>query len=405
MDNLEFKPGMTRGMEFEPGNPQEDGPKRIAKRDWHKILVRLGIAAAVVAGIGLLVLFTRSTTFDGIYRSFVYSRADKDENGCAQLYAYSAEKDRSYATLEGSLILASQQRIMMLGDDGNDLYNVDVNFHKSAVVTGGQRAAVYDLGGREIHLLDGHGLVRTLRAEGDILACSINEKGYLAVTTGKSGYKAAVSVYDGTGEMKFQFNSSDRFLMTSVVSRQGNQMASVAMGEKEGAFSSSVVLYDMGRSDPLAGRELSGGAVFDMGLVGRNYCAVAEDALHMIDRQGSEAGIFEYEGSFLRRCSLNGDGFAALVLGRYRSGPQARLVSVDEQGAVLGQLRINSEVLSISAAGKYIAVLYSDHMTIYDKRLSECAELEDVSAAKAVLMRADGSAVLVGAESASLYLP
>ena len=52
-----------------------------------------------------------------------------------------------------------------------------------------------------------------------------------------------------------------------------------------------------------------------------------------------------------------------------------------------------------------MAVLYSDELAIYDRNLEVCARLEDMSSAKLVLMRADGSAVLVGADAASLYLP
>ena len=392
-------------MEFDRGNPQEDGPKRLAPRDWNKILKRSAIVACIAAVILLGAAIRDTAIIDNIQRFAANLMTEKDENGCVQLWDYSAEKDRSYALLDHNLILASQRRIMMLSDDGKHLYNVDVKFRKAAIVTGGQWAAVYDIGGREIHLLNNQGLIRVVKAEGNILSCSINEKGYLAVTTSKSGYKAAVSVYNDKGEMTFQFSSSDRFLMTSVVSRQGNQMASVTMGEKKGAFASAVVLYDMSSPEPISSQELSGGAVFDMGLVGESYCAVAEDALHFIDHSGAQQGAFEFEGSYLRRCSLGGDGYAAMVLGRYRSGARARLVTVDENGEAIGQIRIDDEVLSISASGKYVAVLYSDYLTIYDKKLRALASLDDVSAAKSVLMRPDGSAVLVGAEGASLYLP
>ena len=62
-------------------------------------------------------------------------------------------------------------------------------------------------------------------------------------------------------------------------------------------------------------------------------------------------------------------------------------------------------MLDISSAGRYLAVLFSDRLTIYDKYLTEVATLPDVSEARAVLMRSDGSAVLAGASGASLYLP
>ena len=78
---------------------------------------------------------------------------------------------------------------------------------------------------------------------------------------------------------------------------------------------------------------------------------------------------------------------------------------MDDEGQLLAELEVDKEVLSISAAGKYAAVLYSDELVIYNKELEVCAQLPDLSSAKQVLMREDGSAVLVGADAASLYLP
>ena len=62
-------------------------------------------------------------------------------------------------------------------------------------------------------------------------------------------------------------------------------------------------------------------------------------------------------------------------------------------------------MLDLSAAGRYLAVLYSNKLVIYDRNLQECSVLEDVSSASRVLMRSDGSAVMAGTNAASLYLP
>lgn len=53
-------------------------------------------------------------------------------------------------------------------------------------------------------------------------------------------------------------------------------------------------------------------------------------------------------------------------------------------------MAVDSEVLDLSAAGRYLAVLYSNKLVIYDQKLRECAVLEDVSSARRVLMRSDG---------------
>lgn len=395
---------MDKKMDFGRGNPQEEAPKRIEKKDRRRWLYLGG----VVLGIMLIVLAAvlwDSTAFDGLRRAVLYASAEKDETGCAKLYTYASEKDGCYASLGGSLIQATPRRILVLGEDGEARYNADVKFTRSAVCSNGEVAAVYDLGGTDIYVLSDRGLVRQLTAEGTILSCTINEKGMLAVTTNKSGYKAAVTVYDEAGEKAFAFNSSDRFLMTAAVSRDGRQMAAVTLGQSEGVFASNLVIYGLDSTEPLADSRLTGSAVYDVGVVGKRWCAVGEDGLHFLVTGGEEATYYDFEGTYLRRCSLEGEGFAALLLGRYKSGTQTQLVTVDEEGAQLAILDVDKEVLSLSAAGKYVAVLYSDELAIYDRNLEVCARLEDMSSAKLVLMRADGSAVLVGADAASLYLP
>ena len=102
---------------------------------------------------------------------------------------------------------------------------------------------------------------------------------------------------------------------------------------------------------------------------------------------------------------MDGDGFAALLLSRYRSGSALRLVTVGPDGETLAELDSRGEVLSLSAAGKYVAVLYSDSLVIYTPQLQEYARLDGTEYAREVLMRDDGTAVLVGSSSAWLYIP
>ena len=82
-----------------------------------------------------------------------------------------------------------------------------------------------------------------------------------------------------------------------------------------------------------------------------------------------------------------------------------KLVTVSQDGSELAGLDVSGEVLSMSAAGKYIAVLYSDSLVIYTPQLEEYARLDGTEYARSVLMRSDGTAVLVGSSSAWLYIP
>ena len=83
-------------------------------------------------------------------------------------------------------------------------------------------------------------------------------------------------------------------------------MAAVTMGQSQGSFTSSIVLYKLDRQEAYATCDLAGVAVYDLGLVGKRYCAVAEDSLHFIDQKGRAAASYSYDGGVLRRCSLGG---------------------------------------------------------------------------------------------------
>ena len=164
------------------------------------------------------------------------------------------------------------------------------------------------------------------------------------------------------------------------------------------------MFYRINSESALTTTALTGSLIYDLIPMGSRFCAVMEEQLCFLDDSGEVRAAYSCGSDYLRRVDC-GDGYAALLLGRYRNGTQHRLVTVDSDGQVMASLDVDGEVLSMSAAGRYIAVLFSDRMVIYDKTLAECARLDAVSEARQVLMRADGSAVLAGSTAASLYLP
>lgn len=94
-----------------------------------------------------------------------------------------------------------------------------------------------------------------------------------------------------------------------------------------------------------------------------------------------------------------------MLLNRYRSGSVGRLVTVDRDGEELASLDVREEVLSVSASGRYLAVLYADRLAVYNQDLQLYATLRGTGNVREALMRPDGTVLLVSAGSASLFLP
>ena len=100
--------------EFDGGNPQQDAPRRVEKKKiWtRRRLLWLGIVAAVLLAVVAVSLLWQRGTFDGLRRSVIYACAEKDENGCAQLYRYASDQSGSFASLDGSLVSVSMHQAL-----------------------------------------------------------------------------------------------------------------------------------------------------------------------------------------------------------------------------------------------------------------------------------------------------
>ena len=387
------------------GDLQEEQPRRLRQKKkprkwlWLTLIVLVGLGAVAAA------VLWDANSFDGLRRSIIYARAEKDETGCAKLYYYENDATSRFAAIDGSLVTVAANQVRLLDERSQVLYQNSVRFLHPDLVSGGGVAVAYDIGGTVLYALDSKGLRWQQETEGELIAVTVNPHGYVTAVYNKSGAKAAVTVWDNNGAAVFTFQSAQRFVMTAALGQDDRTLAAVTMGQEDGKFQSFLVLYHTDSDKMVATTPVDGGVAYALETLQREFCAVTEQGLYLLDSGGELKASYSYGGQFLRRCVVGDGGWAALLLSRYKSGGYASLITVDGDGNELGGCDIDGEVLDISTAGRYVAVLFSDRLTIYDKYLTEVATLPDVSEVRAVLMRADGSAVLAGASGASLYLP
>lgn len=387
------------------GDLQEEQPRRLRQKKKPRKWLWLTLIVLVVLGAVAAAVLWDANSFDGLRRSIIYARAEKDETGCAKLYYYENDATSRFAAIDGSLVTVAANQVRLLDERSQVLYQNSVRFLHPDLVSGGGVAVAYDIGGTVLYALDSKGLRWQQETEGELIAVTVNPHGYVTAVYNKSGAKAAVTVWDSNGAAVFTFQSAQRFVMTAALGQDDRTLAAVTMGQEDGKFQSFLVLYHTDSDKMVATTPVDGGVAYALETLQREFCAVTEQGLYLLDSGGELKASYSYGGQFLRRCVVGDGGWAALLLSRYKSGGYASLITVDGDGNELGGCDIDGEVLDISTAGRYVAVLFSDRLTIYDKYLTEVATLPDVSEVRAVLMRADGSAVLAGASGASLYLP
>lgn len=381
----------------------DDDEERRPRKKRHRLRRFLLFLLALVAvlAVVLVAAWRDGTGFDILHRYFSY-----DQEGDS--YTYDAASSNRFALLGERLVVLSDTSLRLLGQGEEEIWSTQVKMDAPCLSTGGGRAVAYDVGGTELYVLDETGLLMELTVDEDhtFLAATLNAEGWLAVTSQMRGYKGAVTVYsDQLDEPVFEFHSSDRFATDGYVTDDCQGLAAVTLGQENSVFISNIVLYDLHAQDPVGNYPVSDGLVLAISQQGDRLAAVADTCLTFADLDGEHPARYEYSGAYLREYALEGDGFAALLLNRYKSGSVGTLVTVDDQGEEIASLEVRDEILGISAAGRYLGVLYLDRLVIYNQELQEYATLNGISYAKSVLMRQDGTALLAGTQEAELFLP
>ena len=381
---------------------EEQKPKKRRKLSGIALFL---LTLVVVLGVVLVAAYRDGTGFDVLRRYFSYSREEKASGDAG--YDYDASSSNRFAALGDTLVVLSDTSLKLLGQGGEELWSANVQMKAPALATGGGRAVAYDVGGRELYVLDEKGEVASfeMNEEEPLIAATLNGKGWLAVTAEKQNYKACVSVYNAKMEKVFDFNSSRRFVSDACVTDDCAYLAAVTLGQEDGTFVSNIVLYDLTQTEPVANYSVRDGLVTSITQQSGKLVTVSDNKLTIADTAGQITGEYSYGGAYLREYDCGGDGYTVLLLNRYQSGSVGRLVTVGTDGEELASLDVHEEVLSVSAAGRYVAVLYTDSLVVYNPDLQAYATLKGTGYAKEALVRADGSALLIASESARLFLP
>lgn len=386
-------------------NDDDGGEERPHKTHRLRGFLIFFLTLVAVLGVVLVAAWRDGTGFDALRRFFTYGGAEQTAAGAA--YYYDASSANRFETLGDSLVILSRTSLRVLDKNGEEVWSTPVKMESPALAKGGGCVAAYDVGGTELYLVgpEGERMALTAAPEEHFISATLNEEGYLAVTAKKKTLKGCVSVYDAQQELIFEFNSSQRFVTDAYVTDDNACLAAVTLGQEDSVFVSNVVWYDLTQKDPVGDYSVSDALVLAVGEQEGRLLTVSDTALHYAAPKGEVEAVYPYHGGFLREFDIGGDGFSVLLLNRYKSGSVGRLVTVGPDGQEIASLDVNEEIQSISTVGRYIAVLYISGLVVYNQDLQVYASQEGTESAKEALVRQDGSVLLLGAESARLFLP
>ncbi len=365
------------------------------------------VTLALLLGAVAAVVYRDRLNFDSIRRWFVYRSLEKSDSGQTESFQYDSAGKGGYSRVGDDLLVWSTAGVRLYSSGGVEYLNESLTLNRPVADTCGSAALIYDAGGNVLHTYEDRSTSFVLNTEQghEILSARMGPGGSFAVTTRESGYKGVVTVYSSGGHPVVGIRISTRFVTDGLLSDDGKTVAVLTVGQNEDVFESGLDLYALDGDVPFASYSLGNNAILDLRADGSAFWALGESSLSVARADGSAAVHYDYAGRYLKDYALEGDGFSALLLGKYRAGSGAALVTVGADGQELASLDLEDQVLDLDASGRYVAVLTAAGLTLYTKDLQLYDALENTMGARSVVLRSDGTAFLVGGETARLYIP
>ena len=384
--------------------------KRLKKPNPLLRLLALLTTAALLLGAMILVIYRDTINMNTFKHWLDYQRMDTGATGESAPFSHAGGDKLSIAYLNSGVVTASAAGAHYYGLDGQQLAEEVRSLENPVLTASRSTAVVYDAGNQSLFAFrDGEkNFSLSLEGGADLLSARPNDGGWLAVTAQQSGYKGAVTVYDRRGEPVIQISLSSTFAVDMWhISPDGRTVAVVTIGQENGAFFSRLLLYSVDKTEPFAQLDLGGMTVLDMDFDLGVVWLVGEDRLLTVSLtpEGETVQTCFFSPSYLKGCSLGGDGFAFLLMGRYRSGSADQALLVDSSAQVVQSIALTGQVLDYAAAGEYCALLTGSQLSVYNTSLEFVAGVENSRAARRVDLNTNGSALLANDQQAWLYIP
>lgn len=366
------------------------------------------LTLALLLGAVALVAYRDRINLDAIKRYFTYRSLERSDSGQIDAFQFDSSGRGGFSSLGDDLLVWSSAGIRLYSSSGVEYLNDALSLLHPMADIRDDAAVVYDAGGTTLRVYADRAQIFSLDAEQghEILSARMGPGRTLAVVTRETGYKGVVTLYGSDFQPTMAIRISTRYVMDAIPSQDGKTIAAVlTVGQSNNTFESTLALYDRAGDEAFAQCSLGNNAILDLSCSGGVFWALGETGLSIVSTDGAANLTCDYGGAYLKDYSLGGDGYAALLLGKYRAGSSTTLTTVDTKGETIATLDLEDQILDLATSGRYVAVLTASTLTIYTKDLQVYETIDNTMGARNVVLRSDGTAYLASGETVQLCIP
>ena len=307
--------------------------------------------------------------------------------------------------VEGNSLVAvdtTSDALAVLSNNALTLYNLNAgeearrlhNFTDPVLKTAGRYALVAEIGATRLILEKRSGTVLEFSSPVSIVTVALAENGNFAVATGADkSHTSKVAVYDPKGKEVYSWVSAELHIVDVALDKDGDHLAVLGVGAKNGALYSELVIIDTKNEVPVryaAEQALLCAVSF---MQDNTVAAVASDMLWLAKTDGSGKQVYSYADRELVSFAF-AENMVGLVLKPYGSADGGEWLMLDLAGNVLQDVPFSDGFRYLTAANGQFYLLTNQTLALYNK--DGCAAKGAVGSDSRIVVVLDEEPLVVG---------
>lgn len=336
-------------------------------------IVRFAVLFAfVIFAVYSIGFFSKNLTEDSlkavlnsVYRSFNDLTPSETE------IKIQSDDTASFTLMNDDLAVITNTSVKRYAFSGDKMLDYEYTYSDAASVNAGEYLLVYDSAGKELVLYNAVAKLAKKQFEYEVQSAAINELGYFAVVSSEKTYRSGVIVYapDGNGEYPevFRWMSPDRYILSIALNSNGTELACSAVYNRNGAFVTELIIYDIATGAKKHTTELDDTMVMKLAYKDKDdglYALADGRFLHFDNGLNlKNTGVFNRgNAKFFKEAK---DVFLVAESNNL-SGSSMTVNLFDYNAKLLCTLKTDEKVLDADFSHSHLFVLHKEKMAVYD---------------------------------------
>ncbi len=267
-----------------------------------------------------------------------------------------------------SVVILTTENVSVYSPNGRLTFSEPHVFAKPGISVNGDRAVVFDRGGKGYFLITDKKTVHKANADNIIITAEYGSNGNYALGTKAENATSALCVYNKFNKEIFRWNCAYENIVNIALSDNGKYAGVAVVGAQNGEIFTTVQYFGFDYKEVLNTQKISGAAPFDLEFTGFNRLSLLTDnGSYIIERKEKEyKKISDYYSSEFNSCNFTDSGEHIVCLAKYASKNNFEINLYKANGKLKTTVNVNASIINTYVTDKYIFTLSEGFVTVYN---------------------------------------